>query len=51
MKKTYIIPQSQVYKLVISQPLLDASIENLGGEAQSTTKGMARGGIFDDSEE
>ena len=47
MKKNYINPELQVFKLVISQPLLDASVQNLGGEANAETTGFGRISDFD----
>ena len=42
MKKIYCNPEMQVFKLTISQPLLDASVEKLGGQANKETVGFAR---------
>ena len=48
MKKTYINPEMEIFKLAISQPVLDASVTTLGGEASSSTVGMGRNNDGDD---
>ena len=49
MKKTYINPEMRVFKFVMSQQLLDGSVEHLNGQAGSAV-GFAREAEFDDEE-
>ena len=48
MKKTYINPEMEIFKLAISQPVLDASVTTLGGEAKAGTTGMGHANDGDD---
>ena len=50
MKKTYINPEMRVFKFVMSQQLLDGSVDHLNGQAGSETVGFAREAEFDDEE-
>ena len=50
MKKTYMNPEMEVFKLAIAQPLLDSSVNALNGEADKGTKGMGRSFDFDDED-